>query len=137
VQNATCFDHAYGHVQTFLTEHPCRGLTRLLATTTVNGRPVGFAQSSTSIPGTGTDIYGNAAHLRQLELADGTGSINDLLREGYRLPEGPTSVPSPDAFNCLGQDTGITVWDVWYLDGPTPANDPALVKMTEDLFLQF
>ena len=64
------------------------------------------------------------------------GSLDDLLREGYRLPSGPSSVPSPDAFNVLGQDNGVTVWDVWYLDGPTPYNDRALIKASEDLFLQ-
>jgi hypothetical protein len=37
----------------------------------------------------------------------------------------------------LGQDEGVTIWDVWYLDGPTPDNDKALIKMTEDLFLRF
>lgn len=138
VSNPTCFDHAYGQAMiTFLTQHPCRGLERLLGTTSVNGRPVGFAESVTSFTGTPSDPYADSSTFRQLEEADGTGSINDLLREGYRLPSGPTSVPSSEAFNVVGQDNGVTVWDVWYLNGPTPANDPALVKMTTDIFLQF
>jgi hypothetical protein len=29
----------------------------------------------------------------------------------------------------------VTVWDAWYLDGPTASNDPALLKMIEDMFL--
>ncbi len=138
VSNKTCFDHAYGQPMiTFLTEHPCRGLERLLGTTSVNNRPVGFAESVTSFAGTAKDPYVNSGKFRQLEETDGTGSINDLLREGYRLPSGPTSVPSSEAFNVVGQDNGVTVWDVWYLDGPTPTNDKALVKMTMDIFLQF
>jgi hypothetical protein len=138
VSDKTCFDHAYGGPMiTFLTEHPCRGLERFLGTTSVNNRPVGFAESATSFAGTTTDPYVNSGTFRQLEEADGTGSINDLLREGYRLPSGPTSVPSSEAFNVVGQDNGVTVWDVWYLDGPTPNNDKALVKMTTDIFLQF
>jgi hypothetical protein len=138
VQNDTCFDHAYGQPMiTFLTTHPCSGLRRILATTTVNGRPVGFAMSATGFPGTRHNLYGEAGQFARLEEANGTGSLNDLLREGYRLPSGPTSVPSSEAFNVLGQDTGVTVWDAWYLDGPTPTNDPALIKMTQDLFLQF
>jgi hypothetical protein len=72
-----------------------------------------------------------------LEEADGTGSINDLLREGYRLPSGPGAVPAAEAFNVLGQDNGVTVWDAWYLDGATRTNDSALVQMTKDIFLQF
>jgi hypothetical protein len=137
VHNRTCFDHAYGSIVTFLTTHPCGGLDRVLATTTVNGRPVGFAESQTGFPGTPHNLYGETGKFIQLEEADGTGSVSDLMREGYRLPSGPTSVPSGEAFNVLGQDQGATVWDVWYLDGSTPSDDPALVKMTQDLFLQF
>jgi hypothetical protein len=138
VRNDTCFDHAYGKpIVTFLTQHPCTGLERFLGTTTVHGRPVGFNESATAFHGTAQDPYVWAGRFAQLEKQDGTGSLNDLLREGYRLPSGPAYVPSPDAFNVIGQDEGVTVWDVWYLDGPTPANDKALIKMTEDIFLQF
>jgi hypothetical protein len=137
VRNRTCFDHAYGSIVTFLTTHPCDGLQRILGTTTVNGRPVGFAESSTGFPGTPRNLYGETGEFIRLEEADGTGSISDLLREGYRLPSGPTSVPAGEAFNVLGQDQGATVWDVWYLDGSTPTNDPALIRMTQDLFLRF
>ena len=138
VQNATCFDHAYGSaIVTFLTKHPCAGLRRHLATTTVNGLPVGIAETATGFPGPANDPYRYAGQFSKLELADGTGSINDLLREGYRLPQGPTSIPSSEAFNVLGQDGGVTVWDVWYLDRPTPGNEKALITMTRDLFLQF
>jgi hypothetical protein len=138
VTDPTCFDHAYGGpIITFLTRHPCGGLERYLGTTTVHGRPVAFAESATGFRGTPRDPYRYAREFSTLEERDGTGSLNDLLREGYRLPSGPTFVPSPDAFNVIGQDEGVTVWDVWYLDGPTPYNDPALVKMTQDLFLQY
>ncbi|MDT4921918.1 MAG: hypothetical protein QOI15_2820 [Pseudonocardiales bacterium] len=138
VENDSCFDHAYGQpIITFLTQHPCSGLHRYLGTTTVNGRPVAFAMSSTGFPGTPRNLYGEAGRFSQLEQADGTGSIDDLLRDGYRLPGGPGSIPPGEAFNVLGQDQGVTVWDAWYLEGTTPTNDPALVDMTQDLFLQF
>jgi hypothetical protein len=138
VSDKTCFDHAYGQPMiTFLTQHPCRGLQRVLGTTTVKGQPVGFAESVTSFTGTPKDPYVDSGKFRQLEESDGTGSINDLLREGYRLPSGPTSVPSGEAFNVIGQDNGVSVWDVWYLDEPTPSNDKTLIKMTMDVFLQF
>jgi hypothetical protein len=138
VRNATCFDHAYGPpVVTFLTQHPCQGLQRVLGTTTVNGRPVAFAEAALGFNGPPSDPYKYASEFSTLVRKDGTGNVNDLLREGYRLPDGPTSVPYPDAFNCVGQDQGVTVWDAWYLDGPTPNNDKALVRMTTDIFLQF
>lgn len=138
VTDDTCFDHAHGGpVVTFLTKHPCNGLHRLLGTTTVKGRPVGFALSSTGFRGPVTDPYKWAGQFAQLEEKDGTGSIDDLMMDGYRLPQGPSSIPSGEAFNVLGQDEGVTIWDAWYLDGSTPNNDKALIKMTQDLFLQF
>jgi hypothetical protein len=138
VENDTCFDHAYGSaVVTFLTKHPCTGLRRVLGTTAVKGRGVGFAESATGFHSPGSDPYKWASEFIKLEEQDGTGSINDLLREGYRLPEGPAKIPSSQAFNVIGQDEGVTIWDAWYLDGPTPDNDKALIKMTVDLFLRF
>jgi hypothetical protein len=137
VKDDTCFDHAYGEQMiSFLTKHPCTGLHRLLGTTTVGGRPVGFAVSETGFAGTAGDPYKWSGEFTRLENADGTGSINDLLREGYRLPQGPRRVPAGEAFNVIGQDNGVTVWDVWYLDGPTPSNAKPLMKLTRDLFLQ-
>jgi hypothetical protein len=138
VEDPTCFDHAYGApVISFLTKHPCFGLVRYLATTTVKGRPVGFAESSTGFAGTASNPYKYSSAFVTLEKSDGTGSIDDLLRDGYRLPSGPTSLPSSEAFDVLGQDEGVAIYDAWYLDGSTPNNDPALIKMTQDIFLQF
>ena len=75
--------------------------------------------------------------MRTLVDKDGTGSVDDLLREGYRLPTGPTSVPSPDAFRTMGQDSGVAIYDMWYLDGPTPNNDAALEQMAQDIYLAY
>lgn len=133
-----CADHAFGQVADFLTAHPCRGLTRQLATTTVNGKAVGFNLAILSIPGSdAAHTYDNAAAFRALVDKDGTGSVNDLLREGYRLPSGPTALPSPDAFRSMVQDTGVNIYDMWYLDGPTPNNDPALEQMAQDIYLAY
>ena len=79
---------------------------------------------------------GIAGDFRALVLQDGTGSIADMLREGWRLPAGPTAVPSPDAFSALAQDSVVTVDDAWYVSGPTPENDPALERMERAVFLQ-
>jgi hypothetical protein len=131
-----CAAHAYGAVVSFLRTHPCFGLTQLLATTSVDGRPVGFAQRAIGFRGGMNKSYRAAGQFREQVTRSGTGNLNDLLREGYRLPSGPTSVPFPNAFSALGQDNGVTVVEAWYLDGPTPDNDPALVKMAQDIFLR-
>jgi hypothetical protein len=68
---------------------------------------------------------------------NGTGNLNDLMREGYRLPNGPTSVPFPNAFSALAQDNNVTVVEAWYLNGATRDNDPPLEQMAQDIYLQF
>jgi hypothetical protein len=130
-----CAAHAYGPIVRFLQTHPCSGMRQVLATTTVGGRPVAFAQRSIAFRG-GTSSYRVAGRFRELVTQNGTGNLNDLLRERYRLPSGPSSVPFPNAFSALAQDNSVTVVEAWYLDGHTPDNDPPLVRMAQDIFLR-
>lgn len=133
-----CAAHAYGApVINFLRSHPCFSMRQVLATTTVDGRAVGFAERSIGFRGGVNNGYRAAGQFRQLVTRSGTGNLNDLMREGYRLPSGPSAVPFPNAFSALGQDNGVSVVEAWYLHGPTPDNDPPLVRMAQDTFLQF
>jgi hypothetical protein len=137
VQTPTCADHAYGQPMIdFLRAHKCFGLTRRLATTTVHGHAVGLAISDLGFTGRDPGVYKTAGDFVKLVTRNGTGNLVDLLRDGYRLPAGPTSVPSPDAFSAQGQDAGVEVVDAWYLDGPTRENDPELVTLEQSIFLQ-
>ena len=138
-ENVTdCAAHAYGTpVIKYLQKHPCFGLGQVLATTTVGGKDVGFAQRSIGFKEPKPGSYTATEGFRRLVQKDGTGNLNDLLREGYRLPSGPTSVPFPNAFSALGQDNNVTIVEAWYLKGKTPDNDPALEKMAQDIFLQY
>jgi hypothetical protein len=135
-ESGNCAAHAYGQVAQFLAGHACTGIHQVLATTAINGRAVGFEENSVGFSGSMQTAYKNAGDFTTLVSTDGTGNLNDLLREGYRLPAGPDQVPSPDAFKALGQDNGVVVTDAWYLVGPTRDNAPQLEKMAEDLFLQ-
>jgi hypothetical protein len=133
-----CAGHSHGTaVVAYLRAHPCTGMTRQLATTTVNGKPVGFSAAAVSFAGTAPAVYTTAGKFRTLVLAADTGSINDLLAEGYRLPAGPAAVPEHEAFAAPSQDAGVTVYDAWYLSGSTADNDPALEKMLHSIYLQY
>jgi hypothetical protein len=137
-KDTDCAAHAYGaSVIHYLQAHPCFGLSRVLATTTVNGKAVGFAQRSIGFKEPKPGQYTATSGFTRLVERDGTGNLNDLLREGYRLPTGPKSVPFPNAFSALGQDNNVTIIEAWYLKGPTPDNDPALETMAKDIFLQY
>ncbi|SOD72494.1 hypothetical protein SAMN05892883_1885 [Jatrophihabitans sp. GAS493] len=137
---STCHDHAYGAPMiAFLISHPCGGANRLLFTTKVNGagRTIAVSLIETSFAGSSPDKpYDNANAFQTLVSKDGTGNINDLLREGYRLPDGTSRIPTPDAFTALGQDAGVWVYDLWYTTGRTPNNAPELILLAQDLFLQ-
>jgi hypothetical protein len=136
-QTTDCAAHAYGtQVIDFLRRHPCTGMSSLIATTTVNGRAVGFAQRAIGFRGAEHSSYRTAGQFRQLVNRSGTGNLNDLLREGYRLPQGPGRLPFPNAFNTQGQDNSVSVVEAWYLHGATPDNDRPLEKMEDDIFLQ-
>ncbi len=131
-----CAEHAYGAVMIrFLHAHRCSGAKRVLATTEVGGRTVVLSAISTGFPGTAADPYGVAAQFAKLEQADGTGSINDLLREGHSIPGLATRIPSHEVFRVLGQDIGVTVFDAWYARGRTDDHDRALRDLEEELFL--
>jgi hypothetical protein len=132
-----CENHAYGaKVIAYLKANLCRGMTRLLASTTVNGRPVGIAQSLISFSGGAPADYQAAGNFKDLVTQNGTGNLNDLLREGKRFPNSGTNVGDPDAFSAESQDAGVGIDDVWYLDGSTPENDPPLLTLAQSLFLQ-
>ena len=136
-QTTACAAHAYGTpIIAFLRKHPCDGLRSLLATTRVGGRAVGFAQRTIGFRGAEGHSYRAAGEFRALVSRSGTGNLDDLLREGYRLPAGPAHVPFPNAFAALGQDNSVTVVEAWYLHGATPDNDPALERLERDIFLR-
>jgi hypothetical protein len=88
------------------------------------------------IPGTPTDPYIYSSQFSHLENDSGTGSINDLLRAGTRLPGWPTSIPAAEAFQVAGEDNGLWIFDAWYLTGPTTPQAPDLINLERQLFLQ-
>ena len=86
------------------------------------------------------DPYVYSSQFARLENESGTGSINDLLRAGTRLPGWPTSIPAAGAFEVTGEDNGLWIFDAWYLthrpDNPAdPSADqpgkPALPPTTD------
>ena len=138
IKTSSCADHAEGQaVIDFLSTNPCTGLDRVLATTTVAGRPVGFAESSLAFSGDFPAVFRVATRFQSLIRRHGTSSLIDLFREGYRLPLGPTAVPTRRVSAVLARDAGVSLFDVWYLDAPSRRHDRALTHMAQDVFLQF
>lgn len=134
-----CADHAYGPPMiSFLKAHPCKDSHRLLATVALgNGRTAALSIITVLFSGTTGDTYGYATSQRfqTLESAAGTGSMNDLLREGRRIPHAAAAIPAREAFTVTGQDASAVVFDAWWIKGGTEDQEPDLVALEQALFL--
>ncbi|WP_029431308.1 hypothetical protein [Blastococcus sp. URHD0036] len=87
-QDDSCADHAYGRdVPGFFAEGDCAGLARALYSTEVGGRPVVVSISAVDL-----GAAGRATEFKALVDTDGSGNVNDLLREGEAYPGAPASL---------------------------------------------
>jgi hypothetical protein len=138
-KHQSCWRHAYGDVRNFVSTQECgNSLGRMLITTRVNGRGVGLARYTCAFGGaTAQQMYTRAGEFRHLVSQNGTGMFYSLFHDGYGLPAGPQAVPGSNAFRALSQDSGVWIFQAWYLHGATPNNAPALERLEKNLFLQF
>ncbi|MEU5693965.1 hypothetical protein [Actinosynnema sp. NPDC020468] len=77
LKDSTCVPHAYGQTKEFLTTTPCKQLARQLFTTVLEGRTV---YTSVSVVRMASEA--DAAKLKDLTTRDGTGNVNDLVKDG-------------------------------------------------------
>ena len=85
----TCVGHAYGDTADFFADTDCTGLSRALYSAEVDGEPVVVSVTRVRLPDTAT-----ARDLRALTDRNGSGNVNDLLREGVRYTGAPRSCPA-------------------------------------------
>lgn len=133
-----CAAHAYGApLIAFFRQHPCTSATRRLVTLdSADGRRLAMSIIVVECQyGGATDPYADAGLLTTMERADGTGSMNDLLREGVRVPGMQSAIPRDEAFAVDSQDTVVTIFDAWYTTNATTPDDPSIVQLEHDLFL--
>ncbi|MFC5288066.1 hypothetical protein ACFPM7_13485 [Actinokineospora guangxiensis] len=84
VLDSDCSTHSYGQTKEFLRATPCAQLVRALFTTaTADGRTVHTSVAVVRMRGAD-----DAARLGDLVRADGTGSVNDVLRDGVATVPG-------------------------------------------------
>jgi len=119
-EQRNCAAHSYGQVQIFFARTPCTSVRRALLTTERGGRTVLVATSEVSF---GT--AGDAARYLDLVTADGTGNIDDLLREGTRYAGSPSKLPTT-AFASRLDRTRVLVAEAGFTDGTSAAEDATL-----------
>ncbi|MFD7656448.1 hypothetical protein ACFV4N_20965 [Actinosynnema sp. NPDC059797] len=88
LRDSDCASHAYGETRTFLTKTPCQQLTRALYTTTT---PDG-ATVYTSVSVVRMKTAEDAAALKDLTNRNGTGNVNDLIKDGAVEVPGMTTL---------------------------------------------
>jgi len=116
-----CAGHARGRLTTFFRTQNCVKATRTLATGTVDGRPALFVESRIQMASAQA-----AASMKQLLDGNGTGNLNDLLREGKTFPGAPGRMPS-SGYASVQTDTVVAVAEAGFVDqGPSANSDPAL-----------
>jgi hypothetical protein len=115
-----CAAHSYGQVQVFFARTPCTALHRSLFSTSSGGRAVVIAASTVTFASSG-----EAAEYLRLVTSDGTGNVNDLLREGSRYPGSPSKLP-PAAFASRQDGARVLVAEAGYAEGPSDYSDATL-----------
>jgi len=133
----SCAQHAWGTpVLNFLKTHDCALSGRRLVTTTLDGHRVAISLQTADVPspGNAADPYQAAGQFTTLLKGSNTGSINDMLQDGYRFAGGPSKIPANELFWIASQDNGVFIFDAWYLDGTAP--NTALQDLCEALVLQ-
>jgi len=116
-----CAGHSHGKAQVSFKAENCLKATRLLATGEVGGRPVLFVVSRIQMPTSEA-----AASIKRILDANGTGNLNDLLREGKTYPGAPVTMPI-SGYASLQTGTVVTVAEAGFVDSGRSSNtDPAL-----------
>jgi hypothetical protein len=118
-----CAAHSYGRVKTFFASTPCTGVHRYLASVDSAGRPVVVASSEVTF-GTATQ----AARYLSLVSSDGTGNVNDLLREGVTYRGAPAKLPAA-AFAARQQGSRILVAEAAFATGQADGSDVGLKQL--------
>lgn len=115
-QTAKCATFSYGEVKSLLTQLGCTSLTRGLYLTTADGKEVVVSVADVKLT-SGTD----AAKLKSMVDSNGTGNVNDLLRDGV-IPSGYPSTQVLDNAEYASSISGQTVRivETAFTDGSQP-----------------
>ena len=131
-RDSNCADHAYDQTKTFFQSTPCQQLTRALYTTaTSDGRKV-----YTNISVVRMASSDEAAKLRELTDKDGTGNVNDLIREGIVKVPPLRSLSNGGGYQAVQHDRNVIIvesdYDPSVKKGDKKKDEEALDAICED-----
>jgi hypothetical protein len=106
----TCAGHAYGDTAAFLDADDCAALSRALYSTDVDGDPVVVSVVRVQMPDNGI-----ARELQRLTDRNGSGNVNDLLREGVRYTGSPAELSGAEYASAVSGPI-VTIVETAYVD---------------------
>ena len=104
----TCVGHAYGDTATFFETTNCTGLSRALYSAQLDGGAVVVSVARVRMPDTAT-----ARDLRALTDRNGSGNVNDLLREGVTYSGGPAELSGAEYASAVSGPAVTIVESAW------------------------
>lgn len=104
----SCVGHAYGETAAYFETTDCTGLSRALYSAQLDGGPVVVSVSRVRMPDTAT-----ARDLRVLTDRNGSGNVNDLLREGVTYPGGPAELSGAEYASAVSGPAVTIVESSW------------------------
>ncbi|GAA3166145.1 hypothetical protein GCM10010531_18400 [Blastococcus jejuensis] len=116
----TCVGHAYGETAAFFETTNCSGLSRALYSAQLDGGAVVVSVARVAMPDTAS-----ARDLRALTDRNGSGNVNDLLREGVGYPGGPEELSGAEYASAVSGPTVTIVESAWV--------DPAAAGSAADI----
>jgi hypothetical protein len=114
-----CASHSHGQTKKSFESQNCVNARRSVATGQLNGRPVLFVVSRIQMASPEA-----AASIKQVLDANGTGNLNDLLREGKTFPGAPNMVPD-SGYASVQMGAVLQVAEAGFVDGG-PTSDANL-----------
>lgn len=126
-----CADHAYGRIQEHLKSTPCDHLSRQLFVAKVDGRTIYVSVSVVTMPD-----EKKAADLRKRTDTDGSGNINDVVRDGLVKVDGMDRLSGLDGYAATQSGRDVTVVEADFAkqdhSDDEQADEDILDKVCED-----
>jgi hypothetical protein len=121
----TCIGHAYGDTAAFFAMTDCTALSRALYSAVVDGEPVVVSVSRVQMADTAA-----ARSLQALTDRNGSGNVNDLLREGVRYTGSPDGLSGAEYASAVS-GRGVTIVESAWVDENSDGTSARLDEVAE------
>jgi hypothetical protein len=121
----TCAGHAYGDTAAFFAGADCTGLSRALYSTRIDGEPVVVSVARVQMPDTAA-----ARELQALTDRNGSGNVNDLLREGVRYTGSPAELSGAEYASAVS-GSAVTIVESAWVDDETDGGSAEIDRIAD------